>query len=128
MKYEIDPRGDYFVITTSGSADTAVYEEALDAVLNHPDWRAGCAYIFDHSALDASSLQRNDVDRIVEISRTRRARHGVRKSAIVARSDVAFGIGRMILAYAEELDIPKDKIPAHIFRTLAEAEAWVREK
>jgi len=124
MKYEITLYEKYFLVTTSGPANPDVYEEALDAILTHPDWRPGHSYIFDHTSLDASQMTKSDVERIAEIARTRRNRYHVGKSAMVAPNDVAYGFGRMVIVYAED----EARIPANIFRTLDEAVSWVLDK
>jgi hypothetical protein len=121
MNYEIVPRENYLLVTTSGPVDTDDYAECLDAIFNHPDWRPGYAYIFDHTLLDASKLKREDVDRISEIARTRRGKYGVGKSAVVAPNDVEYGIIRMVMVYAED----GDRIPTNVFRTLDEAVDWL---
>jgi hypothetical protein len=121
MKYEITSRANYILVTTSGLADPAVYEESLEEVFNHPDWRPGHSYIFDHTLLDASKLTKADVQRIAEIARVRRSKYGVKRSAVVAPNDVEYGIVRMWMVYAED----ETQIPTNVFRTLEEAEAWL---
>lgn len=88
----------------------------------HPDWQTTHPYIIDLTKLDASKLQRTYINRISEIARRLRAKHGVRKSAVVAPNDMEFGIIRMVMVYAED-----ETIPANVFRTLEEAAAWVSE-
>lgn len=121
MKYEIASCEKYFLVTTTGPADPDVYEKSLDAIFNHPDWRPGHCYIYDHTLLDASKLTKADVERIAEIARVRRTRYGVRKSAVVAPNDVEYGIVRMWMVYAED----ETKIPTNVFRTLDEAIDWL---
>ena len=121
MEYRIDSRDKYILVTISGVADPDVYEQSLEEIFNHPDWRPGHSYIFDHSLLDASKMTKADIERIGEIARVRRSKHGVKRSAVVAPKDVEYGIVRMWMVYAED----ETQIPTNVFRTIDEAVAWL---
>ena len=121
MDFRIEYCGGCFIATTSGDAEVEKFGVILDAILRHVDWKFGMPYIMDHSDLNAGPVTAKGIKRIAQLARERRAKMGVKKSAIIAPRDLEYGLARMWLVIVDdEIDVT-----TKIFRTRKDAIAWI---
>jgi len=120
VNYEITFCEDYFLVVTSGAAAVAGFREMLSAVLEHEHWGRGKSLISDHSDLNASQLNVDDVRRIAQSSAESRSKYGVRRHAVVAPRDLEYGLSRMWLAYIDD----ENPVISRVFRSREDAIAW----
>jgi hypothetical protein len=75
----------------------------------------------DFTAVSAVDVSSGEVREVASRVREVLQRHAHLMAAIVAPADIAFGLGRMAQAYADD-----SGARIMVFRTRAEADAWVR--
>jgi hypothetical protein len=123
MTYRIDPERRLVIARGSGTVKDAEVFEYQNEVWSRPDV-AGFNELIDMS--DVTHILVPSAERIHDLAElSARMSHGAPQSklAIVAPSDLAFGLGRMF-------DMCRDSVapglkPVGVFRTMPEAVAWL---
>lgn len=109
-------------VTSSGRADRSGFLRFIDEIVSDPRFRRGMAMLIDHSALDASSLTRHDVQAIGELVGTLSDRVGTSPVAVVVPDTLLFGLTRMGEAHTGPA-----QLRVGIFYSRDEAIAWLRD-
>jgi hypothetical protein len=124
VEYEIDffDVSGLVVLTTFGPADRAGINRAVGDVVSDPCFCPGLGILIDHSALDAAPLTAADMTAIALNLAFLKGRLRTSRLAVVAPTDLAFGLARM----AEQMAM--DIVTRRTFRTRAEALMWLLEK
>lgn len=92
----------------------------LDALLRDPDYEVGLAVLVDASRLERLDLTTSGVRKLAEYTLGAEARLQGAKVAIVAPTDVTFGVSRMYQTLRSEAPYE-----ISVFRTREEALAWL---
>lgn len=111
----------YRLVTGNITIDELIFD--YKETLKHPDYVPGYNTIDHLQVKSAPDISAADLNKIVDYLRsTMNIRGQGWKSAIVADSDLAFGMSRMYEQLADQL--PYEIM---VFRTLEEAEKWLFE-
>ncbi len=121
MEFQIEYSDGIFYGKSSGDAETSVFADLLDAMLDHEKWQPGSRWLHDHSDLNSGPLTMDDVQEIALLCAERRQDLGAGKCAIVVRRDLEFGLARMWGGYIEG----RWDMSADIFRSRTKALAWL---
>jgi hypothetical protein len=119
--YHIDRERSLIRLEYSSSLDLAEIAESVQALLSDPELQPGMNMISDHSNRE-SAPTREMVKAVPSLAAELAKRIGKFRCAVVAPSDVAFGMTRMTEAYSNGSDVE-----VMAFRTVEEAEAWLGE-
>jgi hypothetical protein len=109
------------IITTAGVATVEDFRVMNDALVEDPRFQPGTPILFDHSALDMTSLSADDVRRLGERPVMLGDRIGSSSIAVVVPSKVTFGLARMSHSRSTQ-----SERTVRNFYTLAEALTWIR--
>jgi hypothetical protein len=125
MEYTIEFGGDPYCVTftTSGAADVSTLLRLTDELVTDPRFRPGMPVLADNSALDTSPLTSADAKAIGQSYRRFLERAGESPIAVVVPGPAAFGLVRMVEAYAGPPPPPLQRI----FYSRDEALAWLRD-
>jgi hypothetical protein len=93
---------------------------SLQVETDHPDWAPGCACLCDLSEASVRSVEAGDVRTFVATLRTHRQVYSGGRWAILAPTDLEYGMARMYLVLAEELGVEQE-----VFRSRREALDWL---
>ena len=123
MSVSIDADKGYFIVTLEGEVTADLLTNEFVAAVNHPDFRRGMHSLWDTRKGDATGMKADDMRKIAQFIATEfgEVRKGARV-AIVAATDVGFGLGRMYEMVSDGI-LP---VQLRIFRDLATAEDWVQ--
>ena len=100
-------------------------DELVDAVRDYYSGRITKYVVWDLTQGSVRQLTAADMKRIAETVRERAHPRAGGKTAIVAPTDLEFGMCRMLNAFSEIRNIPFE---THTFRTPAEAAKWFGAK
>ncbi len=117
-----DPEKNLTVLTVTGKVSRGEYEDVI-----HDFYRQGPAagdVLWDLSPARVDHLEAADVLDIARVSRSFFSSRKDGNTAIVATSDLAFGLARMFEMAAEESE---RSFTIRIFRTVDEALQWFSE-
>ena len=110
-------------LESAGPWDAMAWMGAVDASLAHPNFRPGMGLVHDRRGLRLpEGPATREVGMALGFVRSRAARIGKARWAIVVADPANFGVGRMAQMMAEGTGLT-----IGVFRDLAEAEAWVRQ-
>ncbi len=121
MDFRVQYNGEFFVCSTSGDATADAFEEFLDALLAHADWKPGSHSLIDHSKLNSGPLTVDEIQRIAQFCSDRRDLVGSGKCAIVVERNLEYGLARM---WGEFVHGRWDAV-AEVFRSQEEAKIWL---
>jgi hypothetical protein len=116
--------GQIAVVKTSWQATLDGFAAYLEAMTSDPRWRTGMSVLSDHSELDTGGFSSQDIENLVKSRLSQTGVVGGGLCAIVARTPLNFGFGRVFMAYSEGV-LP---LRTHIFNTTDDALAWLREE
>jgi hypothetical protein len=111
------------ILTTSGVARVADFRKMSEALVDHPQFRAGMPILIDHTDLDASVLTPTDVRTIGEFVATIGDRLGPSSIAVVVPDKLTFGFVRM-----GEMRANQPQLNVSIFYSLPEAVQWLQQR
>ena len=124
MDVQYDKSLDILVVEVTGELSASVYDQAIDAVLKSPSFRANINVIYDLRSAKGLSLS---AEQIRTVAARAKSSAGVRgtswKAAIVVSGILEYGLGRMFEFFNE--DAP---YKVRVFRSMEEAQTWVAEK
>lgn len=121
ISYEIDQERDVVLAHAEGALDLSDTLAHVAEVFGDERFRPGMHAVFDMSQATLASFQANDVHRLLGALETKPQSLGPgARWAIVAASELDFGVSRMFEMLAETLPIE-----VRVFSERAEAEAWV---
>ena len=120
VTYQIDSERNLVIFTASGVLEEHEYKECRASLVDDPQFRPGMDQIADFRAVEKQVFTQEGHDRFIEQEKSLKLLFGKYHQAIVAYSDLHFGLTRQILAELGES--PKE---TQVFHTLAEAEAWL---
>ena len=101
MEYEIHQRNGFVEVVTHGDANVAVFQEFLNEVLRHQDWKPGYPILIDHSDFNAGPLTVDGMVKLANMIAAARAELGTSRMAIIVPGDLKYGLGRMWQVYIE---------------------------
>ncbi len=102
---------------------TVTFEEIIDAnkrIINHPFFPKIDQQLWLFKSIEKFNVDVNKIERIIATAINKTATHENLKIAIVSKSDLAFGLGRMYEALSE--NTPWQTM---VFRTIDKAEEWL---
>ena len=111
------------IVTTSGDASPAGFRQMLEDLVTDPRYRPPMRVLVDHTALETASLTVAAVDEIASAITRAGPRLGTSAVGSVAARDATFGLARMT-----ESKMETPLLQSHIFRSRAEAIAWLAEQ
>lgn len=106
----------------SGLLDPTEFLPRIMELLENPDFHPGMGTIFDVRDLDMSRLTAEEMKSLGEINRMVAERRGKARVAIVASTDLGYGMSRMYKVLGE---VPN--LEMAVFRDPVEAELWITE-
>ena len=114
------------LVTATGTVTPATVAAYTKEVVADPRFRPGMRCVIDYSDADLAQLSQSDLDeRLSMMSRDAQPFAGSRLAIVVARA-VDFGIMRMVHTRGDlVLEREGVEIERQVFRTLAEARAWL---
>lgn len=113
VEYRFDPERGLLVVTVSGVVGDADFEDA-----KFPDVPPGTIELLDLSRAERTEISSGEIRRIAQRDLSWPDR--ISRMAIVATSDVAFGLARMYQTLCDGM-----KTEVRIFRSRPEAEDWL---
>jgi hypothetical protein len=119
MTFTIDPARKVVFTTVSGELTEQDLRDHQEKLLSDPQFNPEYSQLMDATPLKTVRLTSLSTERLL---RTRPFKQSAR-CAVIAESDLAYGISRMI-----ELHCEARGIPFRGFRKRAEAEAWLFRK
>lgn len=118
------PEKNTLLRTASGKLDIDAIIKAYDNAPSVEGYTKGMHIIWDLSNADVNHIQRDDIIRLVEYIRNHPLVHSAEcKLAIVANSNLAFGLSKMFEGYGTGLPLF-----IHVFKNLDDANTWIDEE
>ena len=107
------------VFTVSGRTEV---DEQLEALRAYYADGPTAHTLWDFRGLDGPRLSTEDLHRIVRFVRREGARRPSGRTALVAATELDYGLGRMSSILSSSLRVP---VEIQAFRSIEEAEAWI---
>jgi hypothetical protein len=123
MPIEYDRQLELFRVVLVGKITMDRIFDLLTRILAHPDFKPGLAAIWDSRNADLSALRFEDMQQFRRFQEVNAATRGRARIALVASSELSFGIGRM---FEQVADLPNLEI--NVFRDMQAAESWAQSK
>jgi hypothetical protein len=125
MKHRIesDKTNGLLIVTTEGDAAVEGIFAFLDDIISHPDWLLGMSLILDHRRLNLGPISAQGIEQVSDYFAGISGKLGNGKMAMVMNKDVDFGIARA----SEIITQDRTNMKLHVFRTLDEAWAWIKD-
>ena len=120
LRIHVDVDAGFLRAEGSGHLSLQDLQEALAAIVEHPDFTPGMPQLCDLSDVEDVDLTYGDLKAVVEWAMGRAERLGRSKVALVASEPVVFGVSRMYGVLAQ--DLPTD---IRVFRTREDALRWL---
>ena len=121
MEYEIYQHDELVEVVTHGDADLVVFQNFLNEIIKHPNWKPGFPILIDHSDLNGKTLTVNGMQKLADMIHVARIELGSSHMAIIVPGDLIFGLGRMWQVYSDG----KWNGVSEVFRTKEEAVDWL---
>jgi hypothetical protein len=123
MNFQCKEHPEYLELILSGRADASDWEAMQQAIYSHPTWEPGKHLLADFRQLDCTEVTPGDIFKttFLTVKSTRLLGNG--RLAALMGDDLAYGLARMFLGYAEEKMINTTKL----FRDRTHAVAWLGE-
>ena len=114
-----DKDNNFLVITVTGELNLAILNTAAQQIVSSDQHAADISTLWDVSQVDTSNLDQGFFEELIALRKNLKGRENA-KLALVANSDLRFGLSRMYELLSGEL--PQSM---HVFRTLDEAREWL---
>ena len=121
MEYEIHQHNGFVEVVTHGDGDVEVFQEFLNEVLRHPDWKPGFPILIDHSDLNAGPLTVDGMRKLADMINAAAVELGSSRMAILVPGDLEYGLGRMWQVYIEG----RWSGTSEVFRSREDAVDWL---
>jgi len=121
MKFTIQHRDNYFLLTVTGVIDTGAMVEMIKSLLAHDAWVPGTPVLVDESDMDASEATVANIKDIVNACGEGSERFGRARVAILVSRDMEYGMNRMWMAFVDG----KWDVQCNLFRSEKDARAWL---
>ena len=102
MEYDIQRRNGFVAVATHGDGEVEVFQEFLNEVLGHSDWKPGTPILIDHSDLNAGPLTTDEVKRLADMINIARFELGPSLMAVIVPGDLEYGLFRMWQVYIRD--------------------------
>ncbi len=124
IETRIDTEANLITHEIMGEFDLDGFKVGYDSLLAHPDFSQDMNVLWDLREGDVSSFSYDDLMNVTRYIENRvEGEASVHKVAIVASSNLGFGISRMYEMLSEELPII-----LRVFRDIEEASKWLGER
>ena len=125
MSHQIRFGGDPedLLITTSGTASVEGLDAMVQAGLGDDRYRSGMRVLIDHSRLEWPDLATDQLRRRADLIVRDSERIGRSYVAVVVSQPVAYGFGRMMLAFGAD----RIEFEPRLFYSIDEARAWLAQ-
>ncbi len=120
VRYHIDTKRNLVTFTAYGVLEEHEYKESRARLAEDPRFQPGMNQMADFHSVEKQKFTQEGHDRFIEQEIALKPLFGNYRQAIVANSDLHFGLTRQVLAELGES--PKE---TQVFHTRAEAEAWL---
>lgn len=117
---KIDHEKSIAIIEIHGTAEMPDIQRAIKALLENPDHLDGMDEIWDFREASLESFTRKDLQDLA-LFISKHLDKLAKRTALVVKNDLEFGIGRMWDVYAES-DAPQER---KLFRDIEEAFDWL---
>lgn len=114
-----DKDKDILVVTVIGELSLASLKAAAQQIISSDEYAANIAALWDLRQMDTSNINQDFFKNLIALREKRTEREGA-KLALVANSDLKFGLSRMYEMLSD--DLPQSM---HVFRTIDEARNWL---
>ncbi len=121
MEFKIVFVDDHFEVKLTGKAYVDDCRRYFDRLTSHEQWKPGSLVLSDETELELSHLTNEDVKMIAGICGERKDIMGATRFAAYVRSELVYGMNRMLQAHAEI----KWDAQIRVFKTQSEALAWL---
>lgn len=121
MGMNVDRSGSFTRVTAEGLLSREALEETISALMGNGRAAPHVDLLWDLRAARLNEINGTDVRRLAALVSAKGRHCRGCKAAILVADDVGFGIGRMWELLTED-DLP---IHSRVFRSAAEAEAWL---
>lgn len=121
MEYTVTFGDGYFDVKLIGKSSVEASAAYLDFLIAHKEWRPGPLVLSDETDVEIGHFTANDLMRISNVCKERRAAIGAARFAAVVPKDILFGMNRMFQAYVE----PNWDATVLAFRSRDEALQWL---
>ncbi|MBN2107697.1 MAG: hypothetical protein JW832_09735 [Deltaproteobacteria bacterium] len=113
--------GDLTVFTAAGEL---TYEEQLAALQEFYDGNPTANVLWDFRSIKGNRITTEELNKIIVFIKRRESKRPHGKTALVARTDLDFGLSRVSQAYADIHELPWQ---IRAFRSMDEALMWIEE-
>lgn len=115
-----DKVNDILVVTVSGELSLEILKEAAQKIVSSDQFAPNIATLWDLRQLDADNINQNFLSNLVSLREKQFQEREGAKLALVANSDLIYGLSRMYEMLSNGL--PQSM---HVFRTIDEAMVWL---
>jgi hypothetical protein len=120
VTYQIYPEKNLVVFTANGVLKEHEYKECRATLVEDPRFRPGMDQIADFRAVDEQIFSQEGHDRFIEQEIALKPLLGNYRQAIVAYSDLHFGLARQVVS-----ELGESSEETQVFFSMEEAEAWL---
>lgn len=120
VDFTIDNKAGLLIYTITGKHTVENIKLTFEKALKHPDYVQNIPAIWDLRQTDASNIHEKEVKDLARYFEIQSITNPGYKAALVASDDLAYGLSRMLEAYAFDV-----KSIIQVFRNFEEAKKWV---
>ena len=121
MEFQITFDSSAAIFRTAGAASLEGFRQGIKTLVDDPRFEAGMAILVDHTSLDVTSLDPNDVRSIGEYTASLGKQIGPSSVAVIVLDQVTFGFVRMGESYANQ-----PQLSVKVFYSLPAGIEWLR--
>ena len=122
-KFRYDENLQYMVIHTLGKASVPCVRDALQKLIEYPDWNLGCNVLVDCHELSVLHLNTEEIRMISNFVKQHNKNFGIGKWAFVMKHEKDYGMARIWQAYTEY----EVGFKSEIFTSFQEAQDWLKQ-
>lgn len=124
VKFELNPRGKYFISRWLGKVSDVEILEAYKGFFGGEAWSPSFNALTDLSQADFADVSADGLMKLAEFSKKNYNKHGISvvKTAVFSPGDLEYGMARVYGAYTH--DVPET---VEVFRSYQDAVQWLKE-
>jgi hypothetical protein len=119
--YTINKQDRAVRVTVTGHDTVLLNKARIQAITSDPDWEPGYNVLVDFRSTHTFDLSMPDIEELAALHESLESIIGDGKLAVVASTDVVYGISRMWETVTESHTL----LTTNVFRDLREAEDWL---